>query len=301
MLLPGIRFPALCLLFAALAAAVDVSADNAFTVHTAVFSDRQTFWPGLEDPMTPATLKPGKAGKTVGAKASAGKSAGKGVGDGSGKDGTRAEAKAGRRMVVLPIRIASKDWRESIPCDSCHRLSPNGMEFFLENYLAGRLNRRFPGDTVELAAPHVPLLQAAHLRLLEYQDSLRLPWDKWFDGYTEALIYRPRDAMTTAADIRRLDKLGGLLGATHLLLPAKVWASVVPRARDSHSGDLEWGFHLLFWNVAEGRVEWAMALSEKAPGVDLDAALDERLDKALLAAWDSLPAELAAYWKSEPR
>lgn len=68
-----------------------------------------------------------------------------------------------------------------------------------------------------------------------------------------------------------------------------------------HSGDLDWGFHLMFWNVAEGRVEWAMALSERAPGVDLDAALDSMLDKALVGAWDRMPSDLLTLWNAEPR
>ena len=164
---------------------------------------------------------------------------------------------------MLPIRVAAEAWKESIPCDSCHRLSPNGLEFFLENYLAERLRRRFPKQGVELAAPHDPLLKAGQLRLLDYQDSLRLPWDQWFDGYSQGLIYRPRDRMISAEDIRRLDRLGGRLGATHLLLPAKVWMKINPVASNTHTGDMEWGFHLLFWNVAEGRAEWVMALAEQ--------------------------------------
>lgn len=272
------RFLLVTLLWATLALG-----QESFQVHSAVFSSEQTFWPGLPPQAAPAARKAG-ASKSKPAKAEAHR-AGKGT---------------PLSLAVLPIRIAEKDWQESIPCDSCHRLSANGMEFFLENYLAERLRKRFPKQTVELIAPHSPFLVSAKINLLAYQDSLAMPWDKWFDGYTQSLIYRPRDRMTPASTVRRMDRLGGLLGATHLLLPAKVWVKLEPKSSHTHSGNMEWGFHLVFWNVGQGRAEWAMALSEKVHNTDLDAALDGRLDKALLAAWDSMPAELAALWKTEP-
>lgn len=209
------KFPAMGGLFLSLAAillaAFPAIADGDFTVHSAVFSARQTFWPGLAGPPDPAGAgsRPGSsAGKVQPGKPQSGKPSGKA----SGKVEVRDAKPASLKLVVLPIRIAPSQWRESIPCDSCHRLSANGMEFFLENYFADKLRRRFPGQTVELAAPHDPLLRTAHLNLLDYQDSLRLPWDRWFDGYAEGLVFRPRDAMTSAEDVRRLDKLGGLLG-----------------------------------------------------------------------------------------
>ena len=97
-----------------------------------------------------------------------------------------------------------------------------------------------------------------------------------------------------------MDGLGGLLGATHLLFPCKVWLRMVTKASNLHTGHLEWGLHLLLWNVAEGRPEWAMVFSEKARNVDLDAPLDPRLDRAVVAAWDRMPAALTALWKAEP-
>lgn len=230
-------------------------------VHAAVFSREQAFWPGLSKPAKKTSL----------------------------------------RLVVLPLRIPEKDWKESIPCDSCHRLSPNGMEFFLENYLAEKLRQRFPGQEVELAAPHLSLVENAKLDLLGQLDSLKLPWDKWFDGYAQPIVYRPRDWMAPANAKKKLDRIGGLLGATHLLLPAKVKVSLEPRARNVHTGQMEWGFHLLFWNVAAGRAEWALAFSEIARNADLDAPLDGRLDKALGATWDRMPQDLAALWKAEPQ
>ena len=283
------------------------------SVRFAVFSAEQTFWPGLEAPdrspkvnpkPSTATVKPGIGRLDSGPKVEA-----------VGKDvGPRVAPNIAPHIAVLPIGIKEADWKERIPCDSCHRLSPNGLEFFLENYLAQRLSARFreqrpgiirapdkSGPTVELAAPHLPLLKTAGVELLDYQDSLALPWERWFDGYVQDLIYRPKDFMTPAAARKRLDRLGGLLGATHLLLPAKVWMKVDPRSRTSHEGSMEWGFHLLFWNVTAGRPEWALAYTEAARNVDLDAPLDDRLDKSLVAAWDRMPQALSDLWQTEPR
>lgn len=244
----------------------------AFQVRSAVFSKDQTFWPGLASGGQPALRK---------AEASKPKKSGP------------------RQFAVLPIRIKDRDWKETLPCDSCHRLSANGMEFFLENYFAQKLRMRFEKDGVDLIAPHSPFLQTAKIDLLDYQDSLDLPWSRWFDGYTQDLIYRPREWMAAAETRKRLDRLGGLVGATHLLLPAKVWFKVDSKASNLHHGNLEWGFHLVFWNVGAGRAEWAMAFTETARNVDLDAPLDARLDRSLVAAWDRMPSDLAALWKAE--
>jgi hypothetical protein len=254
-------------------------------VRSAVFSPDQIFWPGL--PGSRPGPHPAKAAPKV-------KPTGKHQ---APSEAGQAEASL---LAVLPIRVPDSAWKESIPCDSCHRLSPNGLEFFLENYFADRLRQRFPKHAVELIAPHSPLLETAKVRLMEYQDSLQFPWAKWFDGYSQDLIYRPKDRMTPAATRRRMDRLGGLLGASHLLLPSRVWLRMEPKASNQHTGHMEWGLHLLLWNVAEGRPEWAMAFSEKARNVDLDAPLDPRLDRALVAAWDRMPASLAALWKAEP-
>lgn len=267
----GSRFPLLALLLTLVlswVAAPGASAQELVDaqVHRAVFTAEQTFWPGLAE-----------AGKK-----------------------TTGKVAEPLHIAVLPIRIKESDWKERIPCDSCHRLSANGMEFFLENYFAERLRARFPGQTVELVAPHLPLLEGRKLRLMDYQDSLDFPWARWFDGYEQSLIYRTRDRFTSKATAQRMDRLGGLLGATHLLLPAKVWVKIDPRARDQHHGSLEWGFHLVFWNVAKGRAEWAMAFSETGRNLDLDKSLEPHLDRTLVAAWDRMPTDLAALWKAEP-
>jgi hypothetical protein len=240
------------------------------SVRKAVFSDHQIFWPGLEGKGRPASKmkgpKPGK-GEAV-------------------------------RLAVLPVEI--KEYSESIPCDSCHRLSANGMEFFLENYLNDRMEKRFAGQKVDLVAPSDPLV-GKRVDLMAYLDSLKLPWDKWLADSGQEVVYRPRDRFTKPEARKRMDKLGGLLGATHLLLPARVHVQVKPTASNTHTGGLAWGFHLVLWNVAEGGPEWALAYEDSEWNMDLDESLEGRLDKALGAVWDGMPAELQSLWAAEPR
>ena len=246
--------------------------DFTFQIRKAIFSDRQFFWPDLQAPEKPSS-------------------------------GDRAPLPASglqsARLGVLPIRI--RDYRETIPCDSCHRLSANGMEFYLENYLKDKLAGRFPKAKVELIAPHFQLIENQKLDLLAYLDSLSLPWGQWFPDSGETLVYRPRDRMVSPADRKRLDRLGGLLNQDYLLFPMKIDIHVTPFMSNGHTGGLAWEFGLVFWNVAKGRPEWAFLYAGKAAMMDLDKSLDTHLDKALGAAWDGLPSELNALWRSEPR
>jgi hypothetical protein len=92
-----------------------------------------------------------------------------------------------------------------------------------------------------------------------------------------------------------------MLGAAYLLLPARVHVYVTPRSSITHQGGLEWGFWLVLWNVAAGAPEWALEYSETCGDMNLDDALDARLDKGLGRVWDALPAEAAALWNAEPR
>jgi hypothetical protein len=264
------RAPILALISALLVYAPALRAEIA--VRKAVFSDHQLFWPGLEGkgrPAMPAKPKPAKGA-----------------------------AVAPIKIAVLPVAV--KDWSESIPCDSCHRLSANGMEFFLENWCKDRMQARFPDHPVELIAPSAPLVEKK-LNLMPYLDSLALPWDKWLGDSGEAVVYRPRDRFTSSEARKRLDRLGGLLGASHLLWPSRVKVRLTPTASNMHTGGLAWSFDLVLWNVAAGRPEWAMHFEERSLLTDLDAPMEGRLDKALGAAWDGMPAELAALWASEPR
>lgn len=255
-----------CLILAGFLSGAASAEDFTYQVRQAVFSNQQFFWPGL-----------------------------------AGKESAPAPSV---RLGVLPLRIV--DYRESVPCDSCHRLSANGMEFYLENYLKDKLAGRFPKAQVELIAPHFDLLQNRKMDLLAYLDSLDLPWSRWFDDSAaqaepEAVIYRPKDRMTPAATRKRLDRLGGILNQNYLLLPTKVDIRIKPLMSNTHTGGFEWKFGLVFWNVAQGRPEWALRYAGKASLMDLDKSLDAHLDKALGAAWDGLPGELTALRNAEPR
>jgi hypothetical protein len=265
---------------------------SSLQIRKAVFSDCQLFWPELI----------GKAGGAC-------ETGGAGEADRMGratrskplrpaKSGTEANPAAPVRIAVLPVQI--RDYQESLPCDSCHRLSANGMEFFLENYFKDRLHDRFPKQTVELISPNLPLLEP-RLNLMAYLDSIELPWDRWLADSGQEVIYRPHDRFTKPAARKRLDKLGGMLGASHLFLPARVHVKVTPRSSGTHEGGLEWSFVLVFWNVASGSPEWALQYSERSAFMNLDESLEGRLDKGLGQAWDGLPSELTALWSSEPR
>ena len=137
--------------------------DFSYQIRKAIFSKRQFFWPGIQasEKSLPLNLI--------------------------------AKSKATSqpvRLGVLPINI--RDYWESIPCDSCHRLSVNGMEFYLENYLKDKLGNRFPKAKIELIAPQFQLLENQKIDLLAYLDSLALPWAQWFPDSSEVLIYWPQ-------------------------------------------------------------------------------------------------------------
>lgn len=254
-------------------AAAAFSESAVVRVDVAVFSNRQSFWPALAGHAKPAS-KP--ASKAL----------------------SNAVQTPKINLAILPVTV--KEYKESLPCDSCHRLSANGMEFFLENWLKDRLHDRFPAWSVELVAPSQPLLEGK-LDLIGYQDSLVFPWDRWFPDSTESLVYRPKDRYTSEATRKRMDRLGGLLGASHLILPCRARVSVTPKTSITHEGGLEWGFSLVLWNVAAGTPEWALDYRSREEGMNLDESLEGRLDKALGGAWNELPRRLAALWSAEPR
>jgi hypothetical protein len=257
-----------------------------FQIRKVIFSDQQFFWPQLESlPSLPGLHDPGQ--------------------NANPKHLTPDSNPP--RLAVLPIRITN--YRESIPCDSCHRLSANGMEFYLENYLKDKLAHRFPKAVVTLAAPHLSLLETQKLDLMGYLDSLELPWTKWFnepkgefeaEAEAETFIYRPRDFMTSNQAKRRMDRIGGLLNQDYLLLPTQVAIEVKPVISNGHTGGLKLRFALVFWNVTKGAPEWAFKIFGETKFMDLDKSLDASLDKALGSAWDQLPGEFKAKVESEP-
>jgi|GEM_PF-2533093 len=278
-----------------LSAALVAAQSSAVHVRKAVFSDRQLFWPQLAGQAKPASKPSPESSlkaRPVDHQGAKGKPS-----PTNGATGSTTSS-AAVRIAVLPIRLT--DYRESLPCDSCHRISANGMEFFLENYLKDKVHDRFAQYQIDLIAPQQPLLETK-LELLGYLDSLEFPWEKWFPDSSEDMIYRPHDRFTNQATRKRMDKLGGMLGVSHLLLPCRMHVAVTPKSSVTHEGGLDWGFSLVFWNVAAGAPEWALRISDQEANMNLDDALDARLDKALGAAWDGLPGELSALWDAEPK
>ncbi len=236
--------------------------DFSYRVNLALFSEDQFFWPEIK-----AGLKP--------------------------------DLQEGIKIGVLPLLI--KDYAESIPCDSCHRLSANGMEFYLENYFKDKLAGRFPKAKIELLAPHLALIENRKMNLMRALDSLVLPWEKWFPDSSEELIYRPKDKMTSLENRKRLDQIGGLLDQNYLLIPQRVHIFVKPILSNAHTGGFIWSFALVFWNVQKAQPEWAVEYSGEAQLMDLDKSLNNHLDKALGSAWDGLPKAFQALKEAEPR
>ncbi len=206
-------------------------------------------------------------------------------------------------IAVMPFHM--KSYSESIPCDSCHRLSPNGFEFFLENYLVGMadtlLTASPSNSPARLIAPHHEILQSNGVDLMGRLDNLSFPLKDWFYGYSEPLIYRSRDTFSSDSLKKKLDALGGALGVSHLLLPVEAEIHVKPKSSSRHVGDLTYGFHLILWNARLGRPEWVVAYREELRGVDLNKSLDSRLDRNLKGYLEGLPRRVAALRAAEPK
>jgi hypothetical protein len=235
----------------------------------AVFSQSQILWPGMKKP--PGSVRTTSTALKVG---------------------------------VLPVYM--REYRESIACDSCHRLSENGMEFFLGNALRRILDSAYSGPEVELVGPHWSLLQSRKVDLKKIQDSLVLPWERWLDTgegkeCREPLIYRPRDFMADQSDKRRLDEAAGALGFSHVFVVRAFRTQVFPKASNNHHGSLEWSWQGALYNAPEGRFEWAIGFSEKRKNMDLDEDLEPSLAKSLRKAFADLPASLEKLLKQEPR
>jgi hypothetical protein len=200
---------------------------------------------------------------------------------------------------VLPVN--AKDYHESIPCDSCHRLSPQGVRFALENYFLRLMDSLISGGEVRLLAPHHELVSGHKVKLLESVDSLAFPFEKWFDGFNDPLIYRPGDRYTPRELKERLNRLGGTLGLSHLLIPTGLQTNIFPKRSNDHVGKLEFSFYLVFWNVSLAYPEWVLFFREKTKKVDLDDPLKKYLDKGLFKRLQRLPEELKKLMAKEPK
>jgi hypothetical protein len=106
--------------------------------------------------------------------------------------------------------------------------------------------------------------------------------------------------MTNPKTKQSLDRLGGLLNQDYLLLSTGIDIYIKPLISNGHTGGFFWKFDLLFWNVREGRAEWAMRYNGSSGLMDLDQSLDRHLDRAIGSAWDRVPGELKALWNAEP-
>jgi hypothetical protein len=202
------------------------------------------------------------------------------------------------RLGVLPVYLAR--YAETVPCDSCRRLSEDGVEFFLGNALRRILSGAL-GAEVGLAEPDRDLLRSRRAEFPALLDSLDLPWEKWLGGEGEFLVYRPRESMASAADKRRLDKAAGALGLTHVFLVRDFRVRVRPESGNTHRGGLEWSWRGALYHAAEGRFEWAVEFSQARPSMDLDEDLEPGLTRALGDAMRRLPADLNALLKRELR
>ena len=69
-----------------------------------------------------------------------------------------------------------------------------------------------------LVIPQDDMVKNFGIDLLGRIDSLSFPLDKWFDGFDYPLIYRETDPYTSRSIKDQLNKIGGALGHSHLLI-----------------------------------------------------------------------------------
>jgi hypothetical protein len=258
----------LSLLFALVTGMPSLSAHAAnFESVTAVFSSSQALWPELDQKS-----------------------------DGAKNDSFH--------LIVLPPPPPILD--ESPPCDSCDRLSPNVLEFFLPNWHRDLFAKWLPNPS------HVEVLTGGHPLLLGDSTFTQanptlpaLPYSAWFaePAPTEPqVIYRPRDRFMPDSARRLLSRLGGRLKATHLLVIDSVHVRLRPWTRSSDRGSFRLGYCLMLFNVASGQPEWVMRHSLKGRWwSDLDQPLEPRLEPAYVAWKRDIPEALKRLWAAEPR
>ncbi len=203
------------------------------------------------------------------------------------------------RVGVLPVYAAQ--YSESTPCDSCHRLSQDGMEFFLGNALTRTLAQMLPGHTVELVDPFSKLLNARKVAFPQILDSLELPWQKWLADCGDPLIYRPQEFMARPQDKARLERAAGALGLPYIFVVRDFTVAVSPKGRSTHFGGLRWSWKGALFNVRAGRFEWAVGFSEDRGLMDLDEDLEPGFAKAFDAAVQKIPVDLQTLLSREPR
>ena len=199
---------------------------------------------------------------------------------------------------ILPIYL--QQYGESQPCDSCHRLSEDGMEFFLSQALRNIFEVYLPKAKVDIIGPEAQLLISPALHTKTFLDSLKLPWEKWLEEGQEPLIYRPREFYASRPDKRKLDRIAGRLGLSHLWVVSQFKVQVKPLARNGHSGGLDWSWKGALYNVTEGRFEWAIFYTSQRIFMDLDEDLEKSMSEDLEKRFKSLPLDLKTYLALEP-
>lgn len=203
------------------------------------------------------------------------------------------------RVGILPMNTSN--YSEAIPCDSCHMLSANSMQFFFENYFFHSFKAQLPRYPVELTAPQQDLVKAQNIPLLEMVDSLEFPLSQWFDGYRDPFIYRPSDPYTSRDTKNLLNRLGGTLGYTHLLIPTQFEMKVDPVRSNDFFGGLKYSFVLVFWNVALAYPEWVVFYQEEKKHTNLNKPLEMTLDNNLMAWLEAIPEKIKSLRAQEPR
>lgn len=202
------------------------------------------------------------------------------------------------RIAVLPVTVSG--FFEKPVCDSCDRLTPNVLEFFLPAWHREILASWSRGDAFVIS-PEDPLLQA-DTAWLNRGRAYGLPWRTWFQPSDQTLIFRPRDRFTPDSVKNRLSSLGGKLGATHLFLIDSIQVEMRSWSRGSHHGSSRLSYVAAFWDVATGQPEWAVCLTTRQPWwSDLNAPLEPRLEPDWRLFQQHLPRRVRALLASEPR
>jgi len=203
------------------------------------------------------------------------------------------------KIAVLPVYVSK--YRESKPCDSCHWLSSNGLEFILENYLLKLAGSGSPHFVTDLIHPENQFIISNKLNLEKLVRESKLPWQKVFYGFREKLIFREKDNFTPQHVKNNLNQLGGNLGANYLLMIQDLKMNVFPRSSNAHVGKLSFQFYLLFWNVKGAYPEWIIFFKTETGNIDLDVTIDKYLTKKLTPYIHSLPGRIKNHRAKEPR
>ncbi len=203
------------------------------------------------------------------------------------------------KVAVLPLSLTKLE--ESKPCDSCHWISKNGVEFVLENSLVELCREMESPERCEWVPPHHDLIKGGKIKLLEKLNQLNIPWERYFSDYGYPLIHREKDKLTSAKTKDKLSKLAGTLNAQFILLGQKLEMKVSPISSNSHTGNYQFQFYLMLWEVLESRPLWALKTNIESNSTDLDKPFGNILRQEIIAQLKSLPAQLHAYLKAEPK